>query len=1444
MAYLPTNSTNTPLGANQSFIGESYQIDKEYISITCSFNSNVGGILEFFHSIDGFSFSTYGDVYDFTTKPGSHSIEVSVKGKFFKIKFTNGSTPQTSFNLFCKLNREVAESILNSIYDSVGVVNAEEGGLNIRHLNATDDKVNLPQLDPIIIDDDGATCLNVRVNSMPPIVIPPITISDINIHDSNGNDIIANSSGYLQTEIMNTSLTVSGSVSVSNQISGYALNSTLTSTNSKLDSLITGTRILASNGNTISTANGNLLTNLYANSPSGYAPLSSGTPQNTTFNALMVMNKDTIKATVEGVVGDLAGTNISGRGVSLYVDETNSSNILAGITGIQNILSTQGITGSVHITNDIIVVNPINNSITETPYDLLINGNLIWADSTPLVNPFFADTNGREGWYYDNFNNIANKSNIYWYANPISGNLQENDMTFAQLSTMYCIITPDYVENGSLTIPTMAVYSQPTGPNDFIPGFAHSRWVYQLSSSNLSKLRKAETILLYTGLTRPNVHLNIPSYPLNLVSQNGDALTSEIISYMSINTQSSTSKIGYLLQITGFLNSAIGFNHEYQFRNSKERIIQNNQYSGYVGITGTPTVNVGNSSLNVNETNSTAILAGITGIQDILTNQGITGSIYITNSSLNVNETNSVNILAGITGIENILTNQGITGSIYITNSSLDVNETNSTAILAGITGIENILTNQGITGSIYITNSSLNVNETNSANILAGITGIENILTTQGITGSIYITNSSLDVNNESLDKLQFTNTTNYLKVNVENFPSGGSVVSIKDSDGYNLSSVSSTIPQLRTTLYDKDANFIGSSETSSGSGVYALRTFNTELNNSYNATAFGLQTAPKLYNGSSYFQQKGDNQGRAEVNINSSGTAITHTGTALDVEIKNSGNIGVQVNNSGNINVSVQNTSLNTHIMGYDEDTLTYKDVSVDSNGFLNVNAVENVHQNIEIGYDNNVDKYTKFEPSNYLTWSNQNPYSKSQNGWYVSGSTVNSARLAWYNNGNYIPTIGTQTPFNTQYNFTKADIDIWYMIIQNYNCSSTNTFPYIIVMSKPTGSNDFSPAAHSIWIYTIDANQFINNGSSIMIYNGNLARVKNNDVECPRVSYSLTSSWGDCSPTEIIGHIIIETPTSSGNTIDMNVIEAAVYVKNKGLINYYFTNDNIDLNRLNNTVKLDTTATNNTIKIDTSNNRIKLTDGTNTATLTQSGVLNNRYAQDVYIQNGSIVNSNNTPAITVYNINTKQARTFSGFTTQTGSVIVGYGNNITGSTYFGAVQNYYAWSNTNKTLNFDYIDSTGNESSYGNISLVANTWTNLNLSCYTISRIATVEYNASGSQLVLSTAASATNQVYGLTDFNTYYGVLMCPNNKIQRILNIYFFSAASMRFHIMVGNKINRTSKSVYTGLGFSNSNITFAGDGIILLPGEYIYLLKEAIASTEIVFYCSVIQEDY
>jgi hypothetical protein len=489
------------------------------------------------------------------------------------------------------------------------------------------------------------------------------------------------------------------------------------------------------------------------------------------------------------------------------------------------------VSGTVAISNDIIVVDNINN--TDAPYDLIINGPTLWADSTPLVNPFFADPNGREGWYYDNFSNIANKSNIYWYANPVSGNLQENDMTFAQLSGMYCIITSDYVENGALTNPIMNVYSQPTGTNDFIPTFAHSMWAYSLTNINVAKLRKAETIMLYTGTTRPQVHLNIPAYPLVLAGTNGDALSSEIVAYMTVNTQATTSKIGYLLQYTGFLNSAIGFNREFQFKNGKERVIQNNQYSGSINVGNFPT---------------TQAISGSVSVSNFPTTQAISGSVNATVSNFP-----STQAISGSVSVSNFPATQPISGSVSVSNTSLAVTGDfyPATQPISGSVSVSNLPATQPISGSVSVSNfpatqpisGSVSVSNTSLA-----VTG-DFYPTTQPISGNVGITGTpSVTIGNASIDTHCYAsnNGTNWhhlksdangilnvhsrtedgagnditsteigavraLDVNL----AGGSItvdsVKIKDSSGNSLAAVSNLVPQLKTTLYNTSATEIG---------------------------------------------------------------------------------------------------------------------------------------------------------------------------------------------------------------------------------------------------------------------------------------------------------------------------------------------------------------------------------------------------------------------------------------------------------------------------------------------------------------------------------------------------------------------------------------------------------------------------------------------------------
>lgn len=410
-----------------------------------------------------------------------------------------------------------------------------------------------------------------------------------------------------------------------------------------------------------------------------------------------------------------------------------------------------------------------------------------------------------------------------------------------------------------------------------------------------------------------------------------------------------------------------------------------------------------------------------------------------------------------------------------------------------------------------------------------------------------------------------------------------------------------------------------------------------------------FGLDTLSVIYyrDDNSILQEMKNTGGALnvyvdnELTIESGNVAVTGTVTAdCTGTMTIQGNDGTAVpktlscDTDGKLNVNATFGSASILVQGSDyEADPTNRDLYVDANGYTTTNVITNAHENILVGWDELGSKLTQLSTGSTV-WSTTNPWSTEQDGWVVSvpvtTGPTSSASLMWYNSINW----GTIN-YNPQYSFTFADIDIFYMIISNYNSSTTNNFPRLRIYSAPTGSGDALPGYYkSRWEYVINTSQFTNNGSNIMIYNGNLARVKANDTECPRVAYILNNTQGPHANTEIITHIeLFSEPSSTPN--QHNVIEGAIYVKNKGLINYYFTNNNkskaeiasqklsslafttgsLDVNLKNvavtsvpveikttgNTIKID--SSNNTIKIGqgTTDNNIKITDGTDVATVT---------------------------------------------------------------------------------------------------------------------------------------------------------------------------------------------------------------------------------------------------
>ena len=246
--------------------------------------------------------------------------------------------------------------------------------------------------------------------------------------------------------------------------------------------------------------------------------------------------------------------------------------------------------------------------------------------------------------------------------------------------------------------------------------------------------------------------------------------------------------------------------------------------------------------------------------------------------------------------------------------------------------------------------------------------------------------------------------------------------------------------------------------------------------------------------------------------------------------------------ISSKNGIDSNIINASLTTNIRGNNgEGTSTYNDVVVDANGVITVNPLEKVYQNIYLSFQTYSTDLCAGS-SNLSIWSKNNVHASSQDGWCVRSEPLsnNISLVTYFNN-----TQGDQYYYQT--NFTYANIDTWYSIFQNWNPKSTSTMPIIRVYSTA-----------SRWDYTFVAGQPLNVGESIMLYFGLTSRIKYNNVDCRRVQYSLTGGTGPRIVTEVINQIEMYLPISVNEYIDWVVVEGAVFVNDKGLINNYFTND----------------------------------------------------------------------------------------------------------------------------------------------------------------------------------------------------------------------------------------------------------------------------------------------
>jgi hypothetical protein len=176
--------------------------------------------------------------------------------------------------------------------------------------------------------------------------------------------------------------------------------------------------------------------------------------------------------------------------------------------------------------------------------------------------------NNRDGWKFSTNNGQVLGSNCYWYANG-AGTGNQTVLQYQDFSSWYAVVTMDNTDDVN-NAAFIGAYSPPTGTNDVIPTFAHSRWVFALPGG--TQLFQNEKVLIYYGAI-PKVHSDLRHLPLSLVTigNNGDRAPTETVYLITTNTASglAVGAVNYMLHEAGFIALDVG--REYHFSNGLER---------------------------------------------------------------------------------------------------------------------------------------------------------------------------------------------------------------------------------------------------------------------------------------------------------------------------------------------------------------------------------------------------------------------------------------------------------------------------------------------------------------------------------------------------------------------------------------------------------------------------------------------------------------------------------------------------------------------------------------------------------------------------------------------------------------------------------------------------------------------------------------------------------
>lgn len=251
-------------------------------------------------------------------------------------------------------------------------------------------------------------------------------------------------------------------------------------------------------------------------------------------------SQDVLNKTIDAT--SATGTNsISMDAVDVVVDNSTS--------GIQS-TDVQG------------ALQDINERDLFNKYHLYEDNALAFADGEPgVVDPSGLD---RDGWYYENLN-AGEKINWYYFDGSTQGTV-----TLGEISG-YSVMTFDSIDS----VPLLVVYTFPTGTNDLIPGFAHSRAVYD--DVTIPTPVVGTKYLVYFG-QNPNIHPELPriELPYSTLSSAGDLDPSEVVFTIAFasNSVEPVGDVKYMVEELGIYSEPVKHRVELRIKSATDSDLQ------------------------------------------------------------------------------------------------------------------------------------------------------------------------------------------------------------------------------------------------------------------------------------------------------------------------------------------------------------------------------------------------------------------------------------------------------------------------------------------------------------------------------------------------------------------------------------------------------------------------------------------------------------------------------------------------------------------------------------------------------------------------------------------------------------------------------------------------------------------------------------------------------